>query len=864
MYPEKMRLAQDNYYDIALDSPPVIKRAGLATHIRQVQQQPLHYLGSGPIHPLQHNASSIQNIYSNNGLNVSIHSLLSTMSVANSSSSSINLKGPRKVASATLLPTLVEKRPGDFYTQKLAKAPQISPAPVMAKRPISGESTTSAQSSCSDALSSPHFPQELRLSSLTSTSIVLPLDLPDHSFASVMDIYEDYEHLDEEEQHDKSKNHDSFNESSIDNSLDEDYLSNSMSTITLRPSFQPQFRLVSTPGTLHTSTSTPVLPHGQRMAPSRSMSTSHVRQGPALVRTKSSYVSPQESKERRQSRKKLYDDNDADDDVLLDTTVDNLFNVPMIKSSELYINTGGFQNDFMSTRARVPQPLSLQKDLPEDEHDMHIIPEDDSQITNNISNFYNQRSSSMTKMMKQTREQHVYKLPQYVRSQSLVDDLHLFSQEKMNAIDQTRPINLPPKTDSERAKHQKELQKVLTVHETATKSMLDLRKKVNKTHLQNHQAWIKVIESTMVEGETLKQFSKKLLYEKNQIRKLSWECNIPQSHRFDFLMRILASNPGSTVDQIRASYDELFAKYSALSHSVRANKDAEFNRIIDWTLSKPFFDGALQEATAVGCSVLKLHENYRTLLYVKSLSESGLHKHDELFLIPVMLVLFQGTQSLKEIYVMVELLNQQIFTTSLASSLTAQLSNWKSTKLAYLVSAYLYKYLLKFQDLSEFDNLNSSLVYDMFLQMNDHLPLSLSAPSTPVLSQNPFNFLGAPQNLPSVSSTSDLSMNLSPNLSRTSTDDAPVAEINSASLQLALKLIQMLVVFSFSSKQCEKNHRNLLQTFLLNIFQYYHINWNNVPDLLRNNKSIRVNHTADQVANLESFVDKWKESFKKF
>ena len=42
------------------------------------------------------------------------------------------------------------------------------------------------------------------------------------------------------------------------------------------------------------------------------------------------------------------------------------------------------------------------------------------------------------------------------------------------------------------------------------------------------------------------------------------------------------------------------------------------------------------------------------------------------------------------------------------------------------------------------------------------------------------------------------------------------------------------------------------------IFNYYHLNWNNLLQLIKENKSIKLNYTADQLINLNSFVDKWK------
>ena len=55
-----------------------------------------------------------------------------------------------------------------------------------------------------------------------------------------------------------------------------------------------------------------------------------------------------------------------------------------------------------------------------------------------------------------------------------------------------------------------------------------------------------------------------------------------------------------------------------------------------------------------------------------------------------------------------------------------------------------------------------------------------------------------------------------------------------------------------------KNNIKILETFIMIIFNYYHLNWNNLLQLIKENKSIKLNYTVDQLINLNSFVDKWK------
>lgn len=888
----------DNYYDVTINS----KRTVLPS--RQQQQAFPNLLSSTP-------TSSA----------VSIHSNGSVGSLALSSSISLNTKksGPRKLGSHVSLPTLNEgKRPGDYYVQKLT---HLSPAPVLKcshlsdSRPVSGDSLCSENS----LILSSHFEiPESRFSSITANSLINPSPL--ESIKSPEDS--------------PSITNFSFNDELPEMSFEaDDYLNTSGSTLILKNSLETQIPFAkhytqSASNVSRSFQSTSNLNYSQGSLPRpvlRSASTSQMKPFAGLKRTKSRYLSSKESKERQQMRKKKYDDFDDDDDVLLDDMDSLVFNVPVIKNSELYINTGGFHNDLMTTAMK-----TLQKTLPVSSSSLVILlsssipklsdegkfslaedtileepeqqPEpvqlkdlnhehnDDRKISESITNFYSQRSTSVSKLMKLSREQQmIYRLPNYVKSQTSMEDLNLVSLEKLSMIDQSRPINLPPKTVNDKSKHNKEFKKVLTNYELNTKSILDTRKKSNQNHMVNHQTWIKTIENVL--ADSAKDFNKNFNYDKNNIRKLAWEANIPSSHRFEFLMKILRSNSGDdNTLQGRHSFDSLNANYSNLSKSIKANKDVEFNRVIDLVLQRPLFESILMELTEYGTfSALKFHENFKYLLYIKSLSEQGLRKHDEIFLIPALLLLFQNTQPLKEIYNLVELMNQQVLTSGFLDVFNAGLSNWNDVNNSYSVSNYLYKFMQK-SDVSEFDNLNSNIVFEMLVQINDKLPLSLSAPTTPILSQSPFNFssgsLGnilmsplqngatSSASLQTASGTgsaasvsgsvSDLSMTLTPHTSHTSVDDASYVDANSSSLQLVLRLVQLLVVYSNSPKLKNKNNLKVIQTFLMSTIKNYHLNWNNLSDLIKNNKSIRLNNSGDQVANLDSFVDKWKDVFKRW
>ncbi|KAK6461890.1 hypothetical protein DFJ63DRAFT_314520 [Scheffersomyces coipomensis] len=521
---------------------------------------------------------------------------------------------------------------------------------------------------------------------------------------------------------------------------------------------------------------------------------------------------------------------------------------------------------------------------------------EDIEITQNISQYYNQRSASFSKLIKLSREQSVmYKLPNFIKSQSSMEDLHLISTEKLNLIDQTRPINLPPKSTNDKSKHNKEFKKVLNNYELNTKSLNDARFRTSKIYVQNQQEWLRLHVSLfnhdenndegviITEFETGKEeFNKKFNQEKNAIRKLNWDSNIPKALRFKFFMKILSNNNNSqdSIHTINNSFKVFDEKYKILSDSIKVSKDFEFNKIIDMILERPLFKSIITHHLHDQLSTFK--SNFKYLLYIKSLSEFGLSKHDEIFLIPTFLILFQSTQTLQEIYCLLELFNQQIFTREFLSELNNSLSNWINVD-NFSSSNYLGKFLHNFKnndDIKEFENLNSTSFFYILTQLNDQLPLSLSAPSTPILSQSnqfsfTFNSPGSNLNLANHHESSS-SSSISPHASKdkdvnvitTTTSTTTIInpddnDINSSVLQALIKLLQTLIIYSNSLKSKDKNNLKAIQTFLMIIFQYYHIGWNNYQDLIKLNKSIKFNKSADQIINLDSFVDKWKDIFKK-
>lgn len=597
---------------------------------------------------------------------------------------------------------------------------------------------------------------------------------------------------------------------------------------------------------------------------------------PKLFRTKTKYLSSSETKSRKQLRKQKYDDNDTDD-VIYDNDIPLVFNVPVIKNyGELYSHNSDskiLRNELL-TDSKYPKPTPLPGKLntTDDEdlaynnldsnslnsdttsnvdttinstnsnsnHNLYNISED-AEITKNIQQFYKNRSVSQHKLLKSNRDNQIYKLPQYIKSQSSMEDLHLFSPEKLNCLDQSRPINLPPKLANDKSKHSKQFHQVLTQYEINSKILSDSRSRLSESFASMQQQWYTIYyDLTNKENNASKQFDKHRL----TIRKLSWNSNIPHKIRFSFLITLLSSTNPSQFDLINNQFIMANKKYVHLSDTIKSNKDQEFDTIVDGIVSRPLYQCILKESQI---DITTLKSNFKFLLYIKSLTDSGLQKHDENLLIPLCLILFGESQTLQEIFSMIELINFDIFNREFLNSLNSDLSRWSDDK--NLPHSYV-KDLLKFNNLLEFENLNSNKLWDILLQLDDKLPLSLSAPSTPIANHGMF-----------FSPNSSMT-NLSQRSSLESQHSDEQKDIDSSALHLIFKLLQTMIIYSCSPKTKNKNNLKTVQTFLLIVFQYYHFNWNNCDELVKENRSIKLNYSADKVVNLDSFVDKWKQFFK--
>lgn len=747
----------------------------------------------------------------------SLHENLYDISILATGKKKYGAHTPRRVGSVLSLSTLNEvKRPGDYFTQRMSNSllnlPPITRVDggASAHRPISGDLILSLQLSVSDEaslLASSHFEPDSRLSSMTTNLIS---DVPiEKKFNQSLD--------------------------SVNEPSDLTEVNASLATITLR---SPELRVPLR--TQSTSSLSPRVPSSSLPpAPSpRANSTS------SLIRTKSRYLNAKETKERKELRKKMYDENDDDDDIL-SNDLDLVFNVPVIKNHALmYMSHTDLITDntdkYKVRRNVSPFPLpgklghstsslaispasesSLRNDsiLEEDEHpaEESSISLDDTQITESISNFYSERLMSYSKLAKMNREHHMmYKLPNFVRSQSLVDELSLISPEKLNYIDQTRPINLPPKSQNDKAKHNKEFHKVLTSLEQNTKVSNESRRKSTEQHLAHQASW----QRLMALEE--KEFAKKIVYDKKNIRKLVWESAIPEKLRYQFFSQVLP---------LQSTYDSALAKFNGLSSQMRVSKDAEFDATINAVMGRPLYQSITAEM-GDSFSPASFKADFRFLLYMRSFSESGLKKHDELFVIPVVLLLFRG-EPVERVYAIVELLSTHVFHSDFLGALNKSLATWSTTPL---------KILSKFTP-SEFDHLSSNTLFELVVQLNDRLPLSLSAPSTPCVGQGGFSF-----QLPEKS----------PN---TTVDDL-ISSSSSATASLMGKLLLTLAIYASSPKTAVKNNVKVVESFLAVVFKYYHLNWNDYGTLIKENKSIRLNNSHDSVANVESFMDKWREAFR--
>lgn len=575
---------------------------------------------------------------------------------------------------------------------------------------------------------------------------------------------------------------------------------------------------------------------------------------PKLIRSKTRYLSNTETKSRQLLRKQKYDENDTDD-IIFDNDLPLVFNVPVIKNyGELYNKSQDsliLRNEMLND-SKYPNPNPLPGKLNQDDFsnnsdsDSESISQntslynisEDAEVTKNIQQFYSNRSFSQAKLLKSNRDNQIYKLPQYIKSQSSIEDLNLFSSEKLSHCDQSRPINLPPKLPTDKSKHTKQFKHSLSQYEINSKLMSNSRSRLSETLASSHQQWFDIHEE-LDGSNSSKAFEKHRL----NIRKLSWHSNIPSKIRYSTLISLLSIN--ADIKEVEDHFINANKKYVHLNESIKSNKDQEFDKIINFVLSRPLYQCILKE-TFLNLSTLKTH--FKFLLYLKSLTESGLKKHDETLLIPICLILFGSTQTIQEIYTIIELLNANIFNQEFLGILNLDFSKWGSVKT--IPHSYL-KDLFKYDNLSEFEHFNSSKFWDVLLHLDDKLPLSLSAPSTPNTLNNSM-FFSPNTSMP----------NLPQRISSESFHSDEVRDIDSSALQLILKLLQTLVIYSSSPKTKVKNNLKTIQTFCLIIFQYYHFNWLDSDDLIRKNKSIKLNYSADKVANLESFVDKWKAFFK--
>ncbi|KAM3122787.1 hypothetical protein CJJ07_002732 [Candidozyma auris] len=843
----------------------------------------------------------------------------------------------KRVTSMSSLPSLSEsKRPGEYYIQKInqsslslnaPKTPKNTLPPAEAPRPYSGPymnsdlSNGSNDDSSSDGSSQFDCPDS-RLSSLTSNSMCSnrgshgshKSDSKTPNDSAVHDDTSD-EALDEVGQMNSSistitlRSEDrasSFSSTSSQKPLPPVFpkrnaSSSSSSDLTNAPGFRPGAPKLR-------SVSTSMLPHKISSSPSSTNALHRVGTSSSymLTRSKTRYYNPKETKERKQLRKKLYDDND-DDDEILPNDLDLVFNVPVIKNhAEIYMSRRGSSSSSLSRKdlvnadddkfnsfntAMKPCPLpgklshanlSVETSLPTMDEREEMSPSvknpkhsddefdpdnsfsfnNDSEISNNISDFYNQRSMSYSKLVKESREQQmIYKLPNYIKSQTSVDDLSLFSPEKLEAVDQSRPINLPPKNTNEKSKHTREFYKFLSNYELNTKHQSQSRKRSCESFISNQQSWFKL----MVTVNEPKEFTKKLSSEKNQLRKLNWESLISDRFRFDYFKNVLAANLGpDAVSNIEASYKNSEARYAQLSDKMIANKDCLFDRIIKDVLQRPLFKTFMVEAASSdnNFNFGEFNSNFKYLLYMLSLSEGGLKKHHEVFFVPVFLILFQSHESVSNIYVLIEMFDKAILTDDVVADINKYLGRFSN--LSNMSSSSMpYKILSKFQSLDEFEYLNFTSFFDIMIQLNDKLPLSLSAPSTPIVSQGAFGPLSSAKHSAEFSEQERGSTSGPNSMESLSDLDMRSNLSSSSSMSLIGIFLQLLVIYSNSPKSKNKNISKMFQGFLLTIFKYYHINWNSYSELIKANKSIKLNNSSDQTCNLESFLDKWKDIFNK-
>lgn len=897
----------DNYYDILIKST---KKSKPLVHPRRINSQSSI---------TDHFGHAVNDGNANNNLTTSVNSLPNpSNSFPNSTSgpagSGTNLNTNSSI-SGTGTSGAPAKRPGDYYIQKLSSSSVNLP-----RRPISGDSVVSLNSNFSDEVSvnSSNFdPHDSRLSSLTSNSIISPNDSPNINSCKLDDSVNDSLSTITSDKArsaparpavtsvNSTPNISLVKKKSSNPKLDTPQNKSNHASRPPKANHNNNVRVNnSTVGNKSINNTSQSLPmssidssidsasndsisidsssyRGKPMA----MSTSNL----SLTRTKTKYLSQEDIKKRQRLRKQQYEDSYNEDEIL-PNDMDLVFNVPVIKNqNELYMKKN-IRNNLVDNDNYKPFPLpgklrsnsspsinqlSVNTSI-SDRLDHHEIPElskgeekmddhlaestqaysqdiieeeagedqgsiddtssgsneqdnyyngefgDDSEIVNGISNYYSQRSKSYSKFVQLSRHDHMmYKLPKYIKSQSSIDDLNLMSPEKLMFVDQTRPINLPPKTTSDKARHNKEMHKMFNDFEKLNGSGFGIGDESNI----NEEIFCENDWEGLLKADD-KKFCRRITQDKNMIRKLNWDTNCPGSERYEYFMKLFAASAASRNDDTAQSlmkawtesFERLSEVYENLNESIKVNRDLEFNKLIGELFARPLIqsvvNGSLMDADVFKTSL-------KQLLYFKSL-DNNLHKHDEVFLIPIVLIIFPN-QTLLQQYIMVELLNHEIFNKEMIYSVNNNFENW-NTKLPKKISKFLNNINLK-----EFDNLNFDNFFKLILQFNDKLPLSMSAsnPSTPIMNLAYKKFM-----------------------------------ISSCSVELIYKFLQMLMIYNANPKTKMINHLKLFQSFLTVIVKYYHINWLDHNELIRNNKSIKLNFNMDNFVNLNSFNDKWKLVFK--
>lgn len=764
---------------------------------------------------------------------------------------------PRRVGSLTSLSTLSEmpanKRPGDYYTLRAnnsnASLPGSGPSPI---RPRLGDSILSLHSGVSEETANSQFDQPgSRRSSSSSIVLASPMESPflnQGNFTTSSNLKIDEVREEEEDEH--------FPMGDDDRVLVDltDMINSSLSTITLQknpsrngsksnlshgaePATRPKLRSLSTNNLLKRTTT--------------SSSTT------SLTRAKLRYISAQQTKERQQLRKKLYDDND-DDDEILSNDLNLVFNVPVIRNHlEIFAKKVSRSNSSGSgsgsdIRLSHKDLISKDKDtfyptkkpfalpgvtrsastpnapLAHDHEDSFNSSFDDQEVTENISQYYSQRSTSMSQLAKKSREQELlFKIPSFIKSQLSLDDLNLLSPEKLHCLDQSRPINLPPKPSIDINKHNKEFKKCLNDYELTNHNHILNRKRQHESFVEHNKQWEQLCQAT-----STKDFAKKLHRERNVIRNLNWVSNCPVSSKYAVWMAFLNINATEFAGN---DYFSLLQQFGQLLKAILTKKDSEFGVTIEDVCAKPLLRSIIEEMQESSTFRLdKFKEDYKTLLYLHSLSSDGLHKHDEVFFIPILLLIFADHEPLERIFNLQEHINAKILNKEFLSLLNLILGTW-GTSNPKIAKIFGTRYL------SEFDNLNSNTLWNIISQLSDKTPLSLSAPSTPVLVQS---FSSPSSNDIESSNSSEENMGLAH---------------NSATLGLADKLLQSLVIYINSSSP--KNfHLKVVQSLLVTVFKYYHFGWNTYKHLISEDIPIKLNNSTDAFDNLMSFVNKWKDS----